>query len=161
MKIEQIYTGCLSQGSYYIESNGEVAIIDPLREISNYLKLANDQYIGAITSLGYYVHPQYEDIQLHGNYYSLKDSLFVTLIQSNGRVIVKPEDEIQEVFGYSEGYFHVLKDGKHGFIDENGKLRVANRYDEALPYNEGLAPIKLLGRWGFIDKAEILKIQLH
>ena len=42
MKIEQIYTGCLSQGSYYIESNGEVAIIDPLREISNYLKLAND-----------------------------------------------------------------------------------------------------------------------
>ncbi len=42
MKIEQIYTGCLSQGSYYIESKGEVAIIDPLREISNYLKLAND-----------------------------------------------------------------------------------------------------------------------
>ena len=42
MKIEQIYTGCLSQGSYYIESNGEVAIIDPLREISNYLKLANE-----------------------------------------------------------------------------------------------------------------------
>ena len=29
MKIEQIYTGCLAQGAYYIESNGEVAIIDP------------------------------------------------------------------------------------------------------------------------------------
>lgn len=43
MKIEQIYTGCLAQGAYYIESEGEVAIIDPLREIGPYLKrAAND-----------------------------------------------------------------------------------------------------------------------
>ena len=40
MKIEQIYTGCLAQGAYYIESNGEAAIIDPLREIAPYLKRA-------------------------------------------------------------------------------------------------------------------------
>jgi glyoxylase-like metal-dependent hydrolase (beta-lactamase superfamily II)/rhodanese-related sulfurtransferase len=38
MVIEQIYTDCLSQGSYYIESNGEAAIIDPLREIDSYLE---------------------------------------------------------------------------------------------------------------------------
>lgn len=37
MIIEQIYTGCLSQGAYYIESNGEAAIIDPLREVDQYL----------------------------------------------------------------------------------------------------------------------------
>lgn len=41
MKIEQIYTGCLAQGAYYIESNGEVAIIDPLREIDSYIERAN------------------------------------------------------------------------------------------------------------------------
>ncbi|TYC18052.1 MBL fold metallo-hydrolase [Bizionia gelidisalsuginis] len=40
MKIEQIYTGCLSQGAYYIESKGEVAIIDPLREVDNYIEIA-------------------------------------------------------------------------------------------------------------------------
>lgn len=40
MKIEQIYTGCLSQGAYYIESNGEVAIIDPLREVKSYINKA-------------------------------------------------------------------------------------------------------------------------
>lgn len=40
MKIEQIYTGCLAQGAYYIESDGEVAIIDPLREVSPYIKRA-------------------------------------------------------------------------------------------------------------------------
>ena len=38
MKIEQIYTGCLAQGAYYIESKGEVAIIDPLREVAPYLR---------------------------------------------------------------------------------------------------------------------------
>lgn len=40
MKIEQIYTGCLAQGAYYIESNGEVAIIDPLRETQSYIDQA-------------------------------------------------------------------------------------------------------------------------
>lgn len=40
MKIEQIYTGCLAQGAYYIESEGEIAIIDPLREVSPYIERA-------------------------------------------------------------------------------------------------------------------------
>lgn len=40
MIIEQIYTGCLAQGAYYIESKGEVAIIDPLREVDDYLARA-------------------------------------------------------------------------------------------------------------------------
>lgn len=40
MKIEQIYTGCLAQGAYYITSNGEAAIVDPLREIQPYLDRA-------------------------------------------------------------------------------------------------------------------------
>lgn len=40
MKIEQIYTGCLAQGAYFIESNGEVAIIDPLREVQTYIDKA-------------------------------------------------------------------------------------------------------------------------
>ncbi|MFT7248055.1 MAG: hydroxyacylglutathione hydrolase [Arcticibacterium sp.] len=43
MKIEQIYTGCLAQGAYYIESEGEVAIIDPLREVDPYLKKAEKE----------------------------------------------------------------------------------------------------------------------
>ena len=43
MNIEQIYTGCLAQGAYYIHSNGEAVIIDPLREVQPYLdRLAKD-----------------------------------------------------------------------------------------------------------------------
>ena len=40
MKIEQIYTGCLAQGAYYIESNGEAVVIDPLREVEPYIEKA-------------------------------------------------------------------------------------------------------------------------
>jgi hydroxyacylglutathione hydrolase len=40
MKIEQIYTGCLAQGAYFIESNGEAVVIDPLREVEPYLERA-------------------------------------------------------------------------------------------------------------------------
>ncbi len=43
MKVEQIYTGCLAQGAYYIESNGEVAIIDPLREVQSYIDMAESR----------------------------------------------------------------------------------------------------------------------
>jgi len=37
MRVEQIYTGCLAQGAYYVESYGEVAIIYPLREVTPYI----------------------------------------------------------------------------------------------------------------------------
>lgn len=43
MKIEQIYTGCLAQGAYYIESEGEAAVIDPLREVQSYIDMANSR----------------------------------------------------------------------------------------------------------------------
>lgn len=40
MKIEQIYTGCLAQGAYFVESNGEAVVIDPLREVQPYIEKA-------------------------------------------------------------------------------------------------------------------------
>ena len=43
MFIQQLYTSCLSEAAYFIESNGEVAIIDPIREIDEYLQLAKDR----------------------------------------------------------------------------------------------------------------------
>lgn len=43
MYIQQIYTGCLSQASYYIESNGEAAIVDPIRDVEGYIQLAAER----------------------------------------------------------------------------------------------------------------------
>ena len=42
MKVEQLYTGCLAEAAYYIESDGEVAIIDPLREVEPYIQKAEE-----------------------------------------------------------------------------------------------------------------------
>src|SRR3984957_19188278 len=44
MYIQQLYTGCLSEAAYYIESQGEAAIIDPLRDIDSYLELASERH---------------------------------------------------------------------------------------------------------------------
>ncbi len=43
MFIQQLYTGCLSEAAYYIESEGIAAIIDPLRDIEEYLELAQER----------------------------------------------------------------------------------------------------------------------
>lgn len=43
MKIEQIYTDCLAEAAYYIESEGEAAIIDPLREVAPYIEMAKER----------------------------------------------------------------------------------------------------------------------
>src|SRR6185437_7002703 len=43
MYIEQIYTGCLSEASYFIESNGEAAVVDPIRDTESYLKMAQSR----------------------------------------------------------------------------------------------------------------------
>src|ERR1700754_2957729 len=43
MFIKQLYTGCLSEAAYYVESEGEAAVIDPLRDIDGYLQLANER----------------------------------------------------------------------------------------------------------------------
>src|SRR5258707_9886617 len=43
MFIKQLYTGCLSEAAYYIENNGEAAIVDPMRDIDEYLHLANER----------------------------------------------------------------------------------------------------------------------
>ena len=43
MEVKQIYTNCLAHGAYYIESNGEAAVIDPLREVKPYIDLAESR----------------------------------------------------------------------------------------------------------------------
>lgn len=57
----------------------------------------------------------------------------------------------EQIFEEHEGMRGIKRDGKFGFIDARGRLRVANRYDGVGNFQEGLAPIKLIGKWGFIN----------
>ncbi len=58
---------------------------------------------------------------------------------------------IQSVFPSSEGFRAIKKDGKYGFVDARGRLRIANRYDAVGEFHEGLAPVKLIGKWGYVN----------
>lgn len=44
MYIQQIYTGCLSEAAYFVESNGEAAVIDPMRDTQSYLQIAEEHH---------------------------------------------------------------------------------------------------------------------
>jgi hypothetical protein len=73
---------------------------------------------------------------------------------------IQPQIEnVQYVFNESEGFRGVQKDGKFGFVDAKGKLRIANRYDSIGDFHEGLAAIKLIGKWGFLNAQD--KIAIH
>ncbi len=61
---------------------------------------------------------------------------------------------VERIFQSSEGLRGVKRDGKFGFIDEQGRLRIANRYDDIGEFHEGVAAFKLIGKWGFISTSD-------
>jgi len=65
---------------------------------------------------------------------------------------------VQTVFASSEGLRAIKKDGKYGFVDARGRLRIANRYDDAGDFHEGLAPVKLIGKWGYVNIRDQISI---
>ena len=82
-------------------------------------------------------------------------------IDMNGIIVDRSNEPVKTevVFFETEGLRAILKDGKYGFIDEAGRLRIANRYEEVKPFSNGLAAIRIMGKWGFIDHSEKLVVQ--
>ncbi len=83
------------------------------------------------------------------------------IIDMNGIITdrsYQPENT-EKIFQESEGFRAILKDGKYGFIDDRGRLRIANRYEDVKKFSNGLAAIKIRSKWGFIDHQESLVIQ--
>jgi hypothetical protein len=83
------------------------------------------------------------------------------IIDLNGIIIDRSyqPDNTDKIFSESEGLRAIYKDGKYGFIDNRGRLRIANRYEGARAFSDGFAAIKIRGKWGFIDQEENLVIQ--
>ena len=125
MKVEQIYTSCLAQGSYYIESNGDAVVIDPLREVGTYITMAADR--GAKIKYVFETHFHADFVSGH-----------LTLAQQTGAEIVfgptaKPnfnclvaEDNQEFKIGdvtikllHTPG--HTMESSSYLLIDENGK----------------------------------------
>ncbi len=77
-------------------------------------------------------------------------------ISYGGEIIeqtVIPND-VQETYPEREGLRGIKKDGRYGFIDERGRLRIANRYDSIGEFHEGFAAVKLIGKWGFVNTSD-------
>jgi hypothetical protein len=83
-------------------------------------------------------------------------------IDFDGRIVnrqLPPIESTEEVFPSTEGLRGIKKNGRYGFIDDQGRLRIANRYENIKPFSEGLAAIKIRNKWGFINRDEKIIIQ--
>jgi hypothetical protein len=104
------------------------------------------------------------------NRIEMKDTHFIEYIHPggtwtidfDGRIInrqLPPDEPAEKIFPSTEGLRGIKKNGKFGFIDDQGRLRVANRYENIMPFSEGLAAIKIRNKWGFINRDEKIIIQ--
>jgi hypothetical protein len=83
-------------------------------------------------------------------------------IDFDGRIVnrqLPPVESTEKIFPSTEGLRGIKKNGRYGFIDDQGLLRIANRYENIKPFSEGLAAIKIRNKWGFINRDETIKIQ--
>ena len=149
MKIEQIYTKCLAQGAYYIESDGEAAVIDPLREISKYIELAKKsnskiKYVfethfhadfvsghlslakktGASIVYGPNADPDFEAIIARDNDQFKIGKITLTAIHTPGHTLESTTYLLKDEFGKD----HCIFTGDTLFLGDVGIPDVAQRY---------------------------------
>ena len=83
----------------------------------------------------------------------------IGLLNDKGQWEVNPTPGVQALFPGDQGLNGALIDGKYGFVDRSGKLRIANRYEQIGRFSEGLAPVKIANQWGYIDQQDKISIQ--
>lgn len=125
MKIEQIYTGCLAQGAYYIESKGEVAIIDPLREVQPYIDMANKN--GGKIKYVFETHFHADFVSGHVDLAKKTGAKIVygpTKMQTGFDVIIAEDNQIFEIGDVKIKVLHTpghtMESSCYLLIDENG-----------------------------------------
>ncbi|MGB4973298.1 MAG: WG repeat-containing protein, partial [Cyclobacteriaceae bacterium] len=67
-------------------------------------------------------------------------------------------DDTRIITSEYEGLRGIIRNGKYGFIDDRGRLRIANRYEGIGNFKNGLAAVKILGKWGFINAEDKIVI---
>jgi len=125
MKIEQIYTGCLAHAAYYIENNGEAAIIDPLREVQPYIKRAklDDAKIKYIFETHF--HADFVSGHLDLKKKTGADIVFGPTAKPSYDAIIAEDGQVFNVGNYKIKAIHTpghtMESTTYLLIDENGK----------------------------------------
>jgi hypothetical protein len=159
----------ISANHVVVKFKGQFGIISPREEWlvapqKHLLKLVNDscylqvepanQFLKSYS--GSVIYFTDNKINLARDYFTeyLPDGT-IKQLDYKGRLITRKEppqvDKVEAVFEEAEGLRGIKRDGKYGFIDGRGRLRIANRYDGIGNFSEGMAAIKLIGRWGFVN----------
>lgn len=156
---------------YVAEADGKYALISDrgkrlfktssdLRPGNASIEVIGEEGKGLITTEGLVIFdPIYEEVRHFGDFYAGTRTEGAVIKNGEGAFVVKLDEGVQKVMDHSEGFFLIKKDGLFGFLDEKGRLRIANRYDSARRFSESMAAINLIGKWGFIDKGEQLVVQ--
>ncbi|MCA0237939.1 MAG: MBL fold metallo-hydrolase [Bacteroidetes bacterium] len=125
MKIEQIYTGCLAQGAYYVESAGEAVVIDPLREVEPYLEKA--QKDGAKIKYVFETHFHADFVSGHIDLAKKSGATIVygpTAVPSFEAYVAKDDEDFKVgnvTFRVLHTPGHTMESSSFLLIDENGK----------------------------------------
>lgn len=166
----------ISKNHVVVKFRNQYGIISPREEWivapqSHILKLVNDSCYLQLESKnkflksfdGNVIYFTDNKILLSPDYFTefLPDGT-IKQINYHGSLISRKEppqiDNVEVIFEEHEGLRGIKRDGKYGFIDVRGRLRIANRYDGIGHFSEGLAAIKLIGKWGFINAQDQIVI---
>jgi glyoxylase-like metal-dependent hydrolase (beta-lactamase superfamily II)/rhodanese-related sulfurtransferase len=125
MKVEQIYTGCLAHAAYYIESKGEAAIIDPLREVDPYIKRAMFDHAKIKYVFETHFHADFVSGHLELKEKTGADIVYGPTAKPGYEAIVAEDGQIFEVGDYKVKVIHTpghtMESSCYLLIDENGK----------------------------------------
>lgn len=125
MHIEQIYTGCLAQGAYYITSNGEAAIIDPLREIKPYLERINRDAVALKYIFETHFHADFVSGHIDLSRATAAPIVYGPTAQPSFDAIIAKDDELFKVGNISIKVLHTpghtMESTTYLLIDEEGK----------------------------------------
>ncbi len=125
MKVEQIYTGCLAHAAYYIESNGEVAIIDPLREVQPYIDRAKKDDAKIKYIFETHFHADFVSGHLDLQKKTGAKIVFGPTAKPRYDAIIAEDNQIFEVGDYKIKVIHTpghtMESTTYLLIDENGK----------------------------------------
>lgn len=155
------------KGKYGVINFKEDWIVTP--QPGKVLLLSNDRYIQWTPKTkflkarnGQIIYFSDNEIETKGDYLlEYLPSGVIWKIDMNGIIVdrmVRPED-VERIFKESEGLSAIKKDGRYGFVDNRGRLRIANRYEDVKDFSSSLAAAKIRGKWGFINREDQIAIQ--
>ena len=125
MKVEQIYTGCIAHAAYYLESNGEAAIFDPLREVQPYIDRANQDHAKIKYVFETHFHADFVSGHLDLKKKANAEIVFGPTAKPGYEATVAADNQEFKVGKYTVRVIHTpghtMESTTYMLIDENGK----------------------------------------